>query len=132
MKSQERSFKLILCALSCWVTLASNKIHHLEHVRQHGMKWNEFCLAILLQYLFIHSQHNCFIHSQHNYSLLLKGTVFPLGGYCFNMFCFVLPSEPNGCVYVPCSHWIINTEHPAYKTGSVFDMENHSPYFLYI
>lgn len=48
------------------------------------------------------------------------------------LICFVLSSEPNGCVYVPCSHWIINTEHPAFKTGSVFVTENHSPYFLYI
>lgn len=47
-----------------------------------------------------------------------------LGDFWYNMFSF--PPESNGCVYVTCSHWIINAEHPAYKTGSVFAMEGLS------
>lgn len=43
------------------------------------------------------------------------------GDVCLTVF--HLPSESNGRVYVPRSHRVINAEHPAHKTGSVFVLE---------
>lgn len=53
-----------------------------------------------------------------------------LGDVCCTVFHF--PSESNGRVYVPCSHRVVDAEHPAHKTGSVFVLQDRSSRIPYI